>query len=439
MIPALMLSMALAAQTFEPPQGSPLAAMKWLYETRDADALLREFKRSQAFAASHPELFMETLEDIHGHNDRVDFRAFPKSSPLPLKDGMRLSIRIMARAIFRMRDIPGSCAKIEEMLALTRGLPQDWRVTDYFTREAYYAMAAACPAALLRGVKERKVERRELALIALLRSGHPVSQELAVEVLKSSYFREALPILYYLDDPGFKGKYLDEQFETARKTDYYMRMWAARDLINAYASFPAGVRRLEELRDSGQVKGVRVAGIWFGTLGDSGLDPRELEAQTAALTLSAEYINRANAAFGGKEPVLYVDFTPDVVDGHELNPVGWSGNALYSTIGELKRSSAREAAFTLAHEACEQRFYKGRFSAAFGRTYWDAFDAGGRLLEVFRIGNRIGEKFEEYRGGHPWDSEREWLAEVASAALIGEPLPEEAAPALEAVRKLFVK
>lgn len=345
----------------------------------------------------------------------------------------------MARSILRMRDLGGNCDALETMLERTRELPDDWRARVVFRQTAYQALSASCPGTLeglLDGGRVPKEDER-LALLAFAREGGDASQERLERALKGPDPRAAVPLTYYVDDPRSRLAFLNAEIDRLWKLGYDKRRWEARDVLNAMASFPEGAERLDELKAAGRVSFVTVEGVRFGTLGDSGVPAERLSERAESLRQAARYVEESNRRFAGKEPVVYVDVTPDRVGGRPQNPAGWSANALYMTEGRLD-ASPRAVAFELLHEACEQKFERGRFTSELGSVYVDAFENGGRPLETFRLGTRIGE--ESSSGlGHPWDSEREWLAETASASIIGEPLNEGAAPALRAVERLTRK
>jgi hypothetical protein len=317
-------------------------------------------------------------------------------------------------------------------------MTRDWRAARYFGEPLYLAMARSAPAALLQALRDGALGLDAgQAMLSLLRSGYPVPQADLWGLTRGAAGEGTIQLAFYIDDEAAKLGFLDAQWRRLEGEPYMRRCWRQRDIVNAPASFPTGVVRLDALRRSGQVDFVTVKGILFGTLRGSGVRREYLTQYMQSLAATAEYIAAANRNFGGREPVLYVDVSPDLLGGEKLNEAGWSDGALYMTSGFLRGNSPRAASFTMLHETCEQRYLRGSFSAELGRSYVGALRDGS--VDTLRLGRRIGGAYADSGLGHPWDSEREWLAESASAAIIGEPVPPEAQPALRAVCQLFAR
>jgi hypothetical protein len=312
-----------------------------------------------------------------------------------------------------------------------------------FHREFYSAMAKSAPDRLLGLIRQRLsqglsshggllIRDPEEAALSLLREGRPVGQDLLQALLRSSGGGRPSSLLYYVDDPRLKSEYIGRALRELEGKPDMQRCWREPDLINALASYPEGRERLRKMRDSGRIAYIRVGGVYFGSLAGA-VSMKELRAQRPALQQAAAYISEANRRFGGPEKTAFVDIRDRV--GDRLHEAGWGANSLFMTRGMLLENTPRAAAFILAHEACEQRSTQGFLNSEFGRSYIQAFRTGA--LEDLRLGRRIGGRYVETGYGHPQDSEREWLAESASAVIIGEGLPARARPALEAAQRLF--
>lgn len=417
---------------------SPIAIMEQIYRSNDPEEIMHIFLASYDLLGRNPELYREVLEDVVRNNDKVNISALDAQSSLSEADRVRLAIRVLARCILRMGDIDKNGDHLIKMWQLVARLPDaSWNST-YFHNELYSALAKNSPELLLRIVGQQLSPDFRVdpptAMLAVLQSGHSVDQIAIKNLLGNGGWNAGISLLYYLQDSDFKLAQIEKWLSEIEGQPYIRRCWRERELINALASFPEGERRLEKMREAGRINFIRVSGIYFGTL-STGITVEDLRDQRQTFLQAASYILESNRRFGGAERILYVDITPDEAEGKRLNPAGWGFNSLYITYGCLLNNSPRVISFILAHEACEQRISHGSLTTEIGLSYVEASRDG--TLEDLRLGRRIGGKYIHSGLGHPWDSEREWLAESASALIIGEEMPLRVQPALKAVEGTF--
>ncbi len=238
-----------------------------------------------------------------------------------------------------------------------------------------------------------------------------------------------------MNDKEFKLKFLAGEYDKLINMKFMEKFQRYRELINVMASFPEGRELLEKLKSGGKIDFVDIDGILFGTHDRTVVSTEEIGSNREALVKSAELINLVNSKMLGKEPIKYVDIFPSDASGC---PALWYECSLGMTIDFLRDETPRAVAFVNAHEACEQKYVKGTFSRKLALTWLNAFENEGEVLKLMKTGVRIGDKYAKNGLGHPWDSEREWLAEAGSAVLIGEKLPEEVNSSLKAAAELFV-
>ncbi len=417
--------------------------MEAIYRADNPEALLEIFKKQYRTIVYSPELYKSVFSNVVSRNDSVDMQELGHKRDLSEEDRIRLAIRMLARCILRMGDIDRDGERLLEMAQMLFTLPepaQGWH-NQYFYTPLYNALAKNCPKKLKamsrRPPPQFQVDSGEAAL-ALLRNGHPVGQEVIRSILRRNPRENGyMPLLYYLRDSGFKLGYLGKKWEEDKDSIY-----SRREIINALASFPEGETRLLEMKEEGAIRWEKSSGICFGTLSRSVTeDDLKSEGAMQAMSQAGGYIMKANQRFGGAERILYVDITSDEdAEGHALNIAGWGQNSLYMTRSAFLGRSARCVAFMLAHEACEQRSVQGYLTAELGLSYLKAVSNPRRndgALEDLRLGARVGGNYVDTGLGHPWDSEREWLAESASAVIIGEPVPQRARDAIASAIATF--
>jgi len=424
------------------PDGPPLESYRWLYRTTDEAAVRALFEREYSYVARHREDFVPTLCDMTRFNDQVDLRRWRGRNELFDGDRMQMAIRLLARCIFVMGELPGGAAHVTAMYERTLALPADWRVDYYFVQQALRSMAARAPDELAPRLAGGGIIPPTLAALELERRGRSLSRSVFDGIIDRND-RYAVLLLHYLHDDEARLKVLDTRLSDLDRWDYFEKASRSRDVVNVLSTFPAGRRRLADLRAAGRMDYVQLDDTYFVVLPEpGGPTRRDLLRALEALTASARLLRQARRAFSSTERVHVVHVTPDRGGPARvaMNTAGWSADSLYMAVSTLLARSPRAVSFTLLHEACEQQYARGAFSRRLGETYLDAVIDHPEVLDAVRLGSRIGGDAVASPLGHPWHAEREWLAELGSAVIIGEAFePRHQAvlePALRAVRDL---
>ena len=434
-LPSLLLALvALSvarADTFSAPGTlkfcPPLKEYALIYETENPSLLSKIFNREYAHICQHRSLFKSVLIDVVRLNDQVDLRNwYTRKGPrekLFDRRRMKQAIRFLARTIFSLGELGQN--KETRRLAIefyekTQALPYEKRSYYYFTLEAQRCLAKVAPDYLLNLLKRPEFDGPTLALLALLRHSRlPIEDKEIKEVIDQKDERFAVLLLNYLRDDDYRLSYLKRHFDLLPHWTRYNRLSRSRDLVNGLASFKIGRDELEKLRLENRLDYLELGSVYVFVLPEEKIEKRRLLFHLAKLKKSAELIRKANAAFGPKEPVwaLHVTSTPRTT-------AGWSANSLFINIKTLEELNTRAVSLTLLHEACEQRFVKGCFSRPLGASYINLFIERPKALLKVSLGKRVGGIYRKSRLGHPWDSEREWLAELASVYVLRDTVDE---------------
>jgi hypothetical protein len=427
----------------DPQSQAPIPALQAIYNSNDFAHLSQVFGQNISYIESNLRLFSQAMEEMYSANDNFDLSNISNpANPTPL-DKMKLAIRSAAACISRCAELNGSSGRLLSMESRLNDLlnsSNSWQAAKYFQPLINNALARNCPSILAEQINSQQISDPCSAALSLLRNGYSLPQSQIVQLCRNGGSDSIFALAQYIDDPTAKLDFLMTNFNQLQGRPYSERCWAQREIVNALASFPEGRTALNSLRTEGKIDFTVVHSVYFGALAGSGVSLGDINRNQDALSLAAGLIVQANQRFGGREQTLFVDITPNALAGQPLNPAGWGENSLYLTKDMLTENSSRAVAFVLLHETCEQRYVKGFFSTELGRTYLDALTKGrsqGAPLETLRLGTRIGGGYSNSGFGHPWDSEREWLAETASAVIIGEPLPNNASPALNAAQRLL--
>ena len=408
---------------------SPLAIMRQIYTTSEPQELMNLFQEHLEYLQQDAEAFRIILKEVYSHNDNVNLNDLEKNwkNGPTQKDRIKLSIRVVARTMLAMAEQKSGNQYLKSMHEGLHQLPKDWRGIYYFHRQAYNSMARSNPDMLMDLLKEDQVSNKGMVLVALLRKGRPVKQKVIESYLsRSGIGQELYPLTYYVTDSSYRVSYLNRQFEYYKNRKYNDKKFAMVELINAYAAFAEGRKELEKQKSQGHLDYIEQDGVYFGILKGSGIQRKQIESKKKLFKKIATYLHKVNRTFNDKESILFVEI--------QSRGANWGECSL--RIGSDELADPRSALFTLLHEACEQKYDKGYFSCEFGETYINAFSDNMELIHMMRLRQRIGGTSLSSDKGHPWDSEREWLAEVGSAVVIGEKLDRKINPAIEAFRTI---
>lgn len=402
---------------------APLREYKLIYITKSPKVLQQIFDREYAYACKHRSLFKSVLIDVVRINDNVDLRHwYTRKGPRPeLFDRRRMkqAIRFMVRANFALGELPPT--KVTSKLAIeqyekTLALPYEKRVFFYFTTQAQQTLAKVAPEYLVKLIKKPHFEWPALGLLSLLRhSKLLIDDKMIREVIERKDERFGLSLLHYMSDEKYRLSILKRHFSLLSHWRRHNRLSRARDVINGLAAFSLGRTELHRLRHEKKIDYIKLGPVYAFTLPEEGIKKAALFAQLSKLSKAAKLVAKSNALFSDKEPLYAIHLTKA-----PRTKAGWSFNSLFINMKTLQKLSKRAAALTILHEACEQRFIKGYFSCGLGASYINLLLTKPAALSTVSLGNRIGGNYKNSSLGHPWDSEREWLAELASVYILKE-------------------
>lgn len=153
-------------------------------------------------------------------------------------------------------------------------------------------------------------------------------------------------------------------------------------------------------------------GIVFGSLKPDFNFADFLDRHRNKFDKMADILGQLNQAFGA-EPIMYVD-----ISSGDANEAGWTQNSIYFSSDYIDHSHEIDDLIQSAgHEACERWQSKGfidvqlskYYLRLMGQKYQDS------QLDKFRLKHRMK---DETNAGHPWDGEREFIAELGSTLLV---------------------
>ncbi len=214
---------------------------------------------------------------------------------------------------------------------------------------------------------------------------------------------------------------LDELWRKTQTLPPNKTQWFARDIISTRLSFATDDKRGYCDKTLGVRQYTSREGIVFGTL-DASFDFQDFIARhRTKFDKVAEVVSRVNNAFG-TEPVLFIDISTG-----DANEAGWTQNSIYFSRDYIEHSdNVDDLAQSAGHEACERWQSKGFIDIQLSKYYLQLMGQQyfGSELDKFRLKHRLA---EETNAGHPWDGEREFIAELGSTLLVDS----------EKIKKLF--
>jgi len=188
--------------------------------------------------------------------------------------------------------------------------------------------------------------------------------------------------------------------------------WFVRDIISTRLSIAADDKNEYIKKTLGERQYVSNEGIVFGTL-DHDFDFKEfLTLHKNKFDKVTEIVSRINSAFR-TEPIIYIDISTG-----DANEAGWTQNSIYFSRDYIKHSNnVDDLAQSAGHEACERWQSKGFIDVQLSEYYLQLMGQQyiGSELDKFRLKHRL---IEETNAGHPWDGEREFIAELGSTLLV---------------------
>jgi len=215
-----------------------------------------------------------------------------------------------------------------------------------------------------------------------------------------------------LKDTDGSAELLDKLYEKMRLSPEDKRQWFERDIISTRLTIKSDDKE-KYLKDNLQDRHyVNKNGIVFGSINPE-LDFNEfLLNHSEKFDKIAEMLAKINDAFGS-EPIMYVDISPG-----DANEAGWTQNSIYFSADYILHSDDIDDLLqSTGHEACERWHSKGFVDVDLAKFYIQLMGNNypDSELDKFRLKHR--EKAET-NSGHPWDGEREFLAELGSTLLV---------------------
>ena len=205
---------------------------------------------------------------------------------------------------------------------------------------------------------------------------------------------------------------LDDLQEKMQALPPEKTQWFVRDIISTRLSIAADDKNEYIKKTLGKRQYASNEGIVFGTL-DHDFDFKEfLTLHKNKFDKVAEIVSRINSAFR-TEPIMYIDISTG-----DANEAGWTQNSIYFSRDYIKHSNnVDDLAQSAGHEACERWQSKGFIDVQLSEYYLQLMGQQyiGSELDKFRLKHRL---IEETNAGHPWDGEREFIAELGSTLLV---------------------
>ncbi|MEK7078967.1 MAG: hypothetical protein AAB929_02755, partial [Patescibacteria group bacterium] len=207
---------------------------------------------------------------------------------------------------------------------------------------------------------------------------------------------------------------LDELQKKMRILPPEKTQWFVRDIISTRLSFTADDKEKNEYlkKTLSERQYTSREGIVFGTL-DPNFDFQEFSVRHKnKFDKVAEVVTRINRAFGS-EPIMYIDISTG-----DANEAGWTQNSIYFSRDYIEHSgNIDDLTQSAGHEACERWQSKGFIDVQLSKYYLQLMGRQytGSELDKFRLKYRL---IEETNAGHPWDGDREFIAELGSALLV---------------------
>lgn len=267
-------------------------------------------------------------------------------------------------------------------------------------------------------------ELRTRAVLAGLRAGMSIDsgkvstlaneyvESLGDELCQRTGTYTVIEIAGLLQDHTASAALLDDLHTRMQKFPPEQNQWFERDIVSTRLAVRTDDRDeyLDEALHSR--KYVAANGIVFGALDPTVDFEDHLSRHREKFEEIANLIDRLNQAFR-TEPILYVD-----ISAGGTNEAGWTQNSIYFSSDYLEHTDdVSDVLQTAGHEACERWQSKGFIDVSLSKYYVQLMGEqySGSELDKFRLNHRLAGKSN---AGHPWDGEREFIAELGSTLLV---------------------
>lgn len=267
-------------------------------------------------------------------------------------------------------------------------------------------------------------ELRTSAVLAGLRAGVPFEHgkvstllkqyiaDLGDQICQTIGTYNIIEIAGLLADSRLSAEILDELQNKMQNFPPEKTQWFERDIISTRLAVQTENKEQYLEKKLSARHYVAKNGIVFGSLKPDFIFADFLNRHRDKFDKMAEVLGRLNQAFGA-EPIMYVD-----IGSGDANEAGWTQNSIYFSsdyidhsheIGDLLQSTG--------HEACERWQSKGFIDVRLSKYYLQLMGQKyeNSQLDKFRLKHRMK---DETNAGHPWDGEREFIAELGSILLV---------------------
>lgn len=279
---------------------------------------------------------------------------------------------------------------------------------------------------ILNIVDEQKFgyELRTRAVLAGLRASIPLESEkisallkqyiadLADQICQTMGTYNIIEITGLLTDSRLSAEILDELQNRIQNFRPEKTQWFERDIISTRLAVQTGDKDQYLEKTLSARHFIAKNGIVFGSLKPDFNFADFLDRHRDKFDKMADVLGRLNQVFGA-EPIMYVD-----ISSGDANEAGWTQNSIYFSSDYIDRSHEIDDLLQSAgHEACERWQSKGFIDVQLSKYYLQLMGQKyqGSQLDRFRLKYRMK---DETNAGHPWDGEREFIAELGSTLLV---------------------
>jgi len=215
-----------------------------------------------------------------------------------------------------------------------------------------------------------------------------------------------------LTDSRITAEILDELQNRIKNFPPEKTQWFERDIISTRLAVQTGDKDQYLEKTLSTRHYVAKNGIVFGSLKPDFNFAEFLDRHRDKFDRMADVLERLNQAFGA-EPIMYVD-----ISSGDANEAGWTQNSIYFSSDYIEHShEIGDLLQSTGHEACERWQSKDFIDVQLSKYYLQLMGQKyqGSQLDKFRLKHRMK---DETNAGHPWDGEREFIAELGSTLLV---------------------
>jgi len=455
----------------EPKKECPIATLLDIYESRGQDEISKiqnslstaQEELHQLASSNGEQKLQENLDWLLNNNNRIDLYQITAvlngenyARADEDMDGTKAKQLFAYRKIQAALSIAGEITKSDSVNLLASFIDNN-RENIYLCNTAIDSLAKnQTPEAkdeILKIADDQKqgYELRTRAVLAGLRAGIPFENEKVSDLLKqymtdlgnqvcqSMGTYNIIEIAGLLTDHNLTIEILNELQNRIQNFPPGKTQWLERDIVSTRLTLQTGDKD-QYLKKKLPARHYEAKnGIVFGSLKPDFNFTEFLERHRDKFDKMAEVLGRLNQSFD-TEPIMYVD-----ISSGDANEAGWTQNSIYFSSDHIDHSHEIDDLLQSAgHEACERWQSKGFIDTRLSKYYLQLMGQkyDGSQLDKFRLKHRMK---DETNAGHPWDGEREFIAELGSTLLVDPTIsdklfdPMKDQTALEALNYLKVK